>query len=398
MDELPADSVAPMRSTFVRSGTRSNLAAVDIMRGVAALTVAAFHTREITWIGIHGLWQQYGLSATPNVILGYLTLPLFWGSIGVPIFFVISGYCIHRNQALARAHNGTYRLQTGTFYLRRFFRIYPVLLAALLLTLVCDWISRHYFPNSYKLGNTEASVFLVNLFSLQGVAGPVYGSNLPLWTLSIEVQFYALYPLLLLLMWRCGTLLTLGALGIVNIFSYFVLEVHGFQAFSSYYVSWYLGALVAELEATKRLSARLSSRWLRIGLYGCSFAILCLGCGLCFLSPYFAFQVWAVAFSVFLFVVLQRRDVRHGRLAKVFQWLGLFSFSIYIIHMPVAVLIQSVFFNSIHSVSIVPFFVILAVTVACAYIFSFLFERPALALSHTFKGKRLIVKQAVPQP
>ncbi|HEY1982261.1 MAG TPA: acyltransferase [Xanthobacteraceae bacterium] len=396
MDESPNKSIASTVTTPEHGAPQSNLAGIDVMRGIAALIVAAFHTREITWVGIHAFWQQFGLSAAPNVILGYLTLPLVWGAIGVPIFFVISGYCIHRAQALTRARTGSYRLAIGKFYWRRFFRIYPVLAGALLLTLICDWTSRHYFPNSYKLGDTGAGLFFINLLSLQGNAGPTYGSNLPLWTLSIEVQFYAVYPLLVMLMSRFGSLPTLGIIGVVNAASYFAFERRGYQLFMSYYVSWYLGALVAEMEATKLFSTQLLSRSFRRGLCGCSFAILSFGCLLLFFSPYFAFQVWAVAFSVFLLVMLRHRgDVRRN-VTKVFQWLGTFSFSIYIIHLPVVVLVHSIFFNSVHQTSIVPFFATLLTAVGCAYVFSLIFERPALALSKSFKGRRLLVEPTPP--
>jgi peptidoglycan/LPS O-acetylase OafA/YrhL len=177
-------------------------------------------------------------------------VPASVGSIGVPIFFVLSGYCIHRSQAFARARRGTFQLSSANFLVRRFFRIYPVLFGARLLTLFCDWLGRQYSPTSYKLGDLGIGAFLVNLFSLQGIAGGTYGSNDALWTLSVEVQFYALYPLLLVSMCRLGNLTTFGMLAVVNVVSYFALKRYDYELFSSYYVSWYLGALVAEGEAT----------------------------------------------------------------------------------------------------------------------------------------------------
>ena len=366
-----------------------------MMRGVAALIVAAMHTREITWVGIRQFWELHGFSASPGVIVGYLTFPLVWGSIGVPIFFVISGYCIHRGQAFARARNGVFQLGLTNFYLRRFFRIYPVLFAALLLTLGCDWISSHYYPHSYKLGDTDTRIFIVNLLSLQGISGPFYGSNLPLWTLSIEVQFYLLYPLLLTAMAWLGNSGTFFVLAFMNVASYFVLERRGYQLFSSYYISWYLGALVAEAEARNFLYDRLSSTALRSALYGLSIATLSAGCILLFVFNYVAFQVWAFSFATFLFVVLAFRRGSRGKVAKFFQSLGVFSFSLYIIHMPVVVLVHSIFYNSANQASIVPFFVILLAAIGCAFVFSVIFERPALALSQTFRGRRQLVESSV---
>jgi peptidoglycan/LPS O-acetylase OafA/YrhL len=381
-----------MPRNFAQSGMRSNLSDIDIFRGIAALIVAAMHTREITWVGMREFWHLHGLQSAPNVILGYVTFPMVWGSIGVPIFFVLSGYCIHRSQAFTRMRDGSFQLSPTNFLMRRFFRIYPVLFGALLGTLLCDWLSRHYFPISYKLGDTGIGTFLVTLLSLQGIASREYGSNGPLWTLSIEVQFYVLYPLLLVSMFRLGKLTTFGVLAVVNVVSYCALERYGYQLFSSYYVSWYLGALVAEGEAMGLLSERLSSSRLRAAFYALGFVFLCAGCALFFLSSYVAFQVWAVAFAIFLFAVLKRPTELSGWAARAFRWLGTFSFSLYIIHLPVVVLIHSVVFNSVHQVSIAPFCATLVAAIGCAYAFSFIFERPALALSQMWKGKRHLVR------
>jgi len=364
------------------------------MRGVAAMIVAAFHVREIVWVGLRSYWQTHGWSFAPTAMLGYATFPLVWGAIGVPIFFVISGYCIHRGPALARAR-GTLTFSSGVFWLRRFFRIYPVLVGALLLTLLCDWISRHYQPLSYKLGDAGAGAFLVNLLSLQGVLGQPYGSNYPLWTLSIEVQFYGLYPLLLSTMMRLGNRTTLAVLAALNVASYVLLERNGYVLFSSYYVSWYLGALVAEAEARGILANRLVARRFRVACYIASFALLCGGNVLFFSSAYWAFQVWAFAFAIFLSAVLRRPARSPGALLRLLRWLGSFSYSINIVHMPICVLICSVVFNSAHQDNILPIFPIFAVIIVCAYLFSLIFEKPALALSQSFGRTRLAAGSAM---
>jgi len=226
----------------------------------------------------------------------------------------------------------------------------------------------------------------VNLFSLQGIGGPTYGSNVPLWTLSIEVQFYALYPLLLAIMWRIGNLWTLMLLLAINIVSFFAMKVHG-ELFSSYYVSWYLGALVAEGEAASTLSGKLASPRFHAGVYAFGFAILCAGCAVSFLDSYIAFQVWAVGFAVLLFGLRKGKGTMRSWWSSFFQWLGTFSYSIYIVHLPIVVLIHSIFFSSAKQVSIMPFYATLVAVVGCAYVFSFVFEKPALALSQMLKGK-----------
>jgi hypothetical protein len=58
---------------------------------------------------------------------------------------------------------------------RRFARIYPVLLAALVLTFALDWVSLQLPPVNHKIREIGLQAFLVNLFSLQGVAGKTFG-------------------------------------------------------------------------------------------------------------------------------------------------------------------------------------------------------------------------------
>ena len=46
-----------MPRNFAQSGMRSNLSDIDVFRGIAALIVAAMHTREITWVGMREFWH-----------------------------------------------------------------------------------------------------------------------------------------------------------------------------------------------------------------------------------------------------------------------------------------------------------------------------------------------------
>jgi peptidoglycan/LPS O-acetylase OafA/YrhL len=357
---------------------------IDIFRGIAALLVVSLHTREITWIGLNEFWKLHGTHVDFATILGYISFPLVWGSIGVPVFFVLSGYCIHFSQATERHRDAAAKFTVGNFYLRRFFRIYPVLFGALLFTFACDWWSGQILPKSVKLGDTGVTSFLVNLFSLQGIVGNSYGSNGVLWTLSIEVQFYALYPLLLLAMTGWGELRTLIGLAILNIGSYLVLQRNGYVLFSSYYVSWYLGALVAEADAGGVLKGLFASRILHMCGFGLSFALCCAGFAVFFLGPvsqYAAFHLWAVGFAGFLVIYLTRSAALQGPLARLFRWFGSFSYSIYIVHVPFVILLGSILFHSQKQASPYPFYLITVAAVACAYGFSVVFEKPALALS-----------------
>ena len=74
------------------------------------------------------------------------------------------------------------------YYRHRFLRIYPPYLFALLFTIAINYIT----AGGYKPG---AADLFVHLFSLQGFTVPYFNTiNVVLWTISIELAFYAIYP------------------------------------------------------------------------------------------------------------------------------------------------------------------------------------------------------------
>ena len=72
--------------------------------------------------GWHGLWRDY--SAWP--VYAWPLLPVCWGSLGVALFFVISGFCVHYSFLHAKKP-----FVAREFFLRRFLRIYPAYFVAL---------------------------------------------------------------------------------------------------------------------------------------------------------------------------------------------------------------------------------------------------------------------------
>ncbi|MGH8778549.1 acyltransferase family protein [Paraburkholderia sp.] len=356
---------------------------IDTMRGFAALLVAYFHCRQVEWVGMQSFHAAMGHSLDFNAIVAYLTFPIAWGSAGVPVFFVISGYCIHRGAALRIAQNPGYRLNATNFWARRFARIYPVLLAALVLTFALDWFSLQLPPVSHKVREIGVQAFLVNLFSLQGVAGKTYGSNGALWTLSLEVQFYAIYPLLFALRRRIGIGPVLAAVALVNVVSAFVLERHDLQFFTSYWLSWTLGAWIADVKAHAAPTKQTPS----VLLYVAAAVFTALGCIAFHFGQYGAFQLWALGFACYLYRALDTVRTAGGIAMRALSRVGDFSFSLYVVHLPIFVLLSSLLFRSSLQMTIWPTFGYMLVALVVAYAFHRLVELPAMKWSASLKPR-----------
>ena len=150
---------------------------IDGLRAVAVLSVVAYH-------------------AFPKWLPGGFT--------GVDVFFVISGFLITRI-VLDDLEAGSFGFVD--FYARRVRRLFPALLLVLATSFAIAWIV--LLPNEYaQLGKYMAAgaAFVANAvpwheagyFDSSAATKPL----LHLWSLGIEEQFYALWPLLLWLGWK----------------------------------------------------------------------------------------------------------------------------------------------------------------------------------------------------
>lgn len=133
------------------------------------------------------------------------------GSLGVDIFFVISGYLITR---LLMAEISENRFDLLGFYRRRVIRILPALLAMILI--ICALGSMVLLPlemDKLSQSGAAASLFSGNIYFWRTAGYFALLDNLPLlhtWSLGVEEQFYILYPVTLWALHRWfGTRLSL---------------------------------------------------------------------------------------------------------------------------------------------------------------------------------------------
>jgi peptidoglycan/LPS O-acetylase OafA/YrhL len=143
-----------------------------------------------------------------SIVVAFHAFPDFapGGFVGVDVFFVISGYLIS-GLILKELEEG--RFSFWHFYVRRIRRIFPALILVLAASLAFGWFA--LLPAEYlQLGKHVAAAagFVVNIVFIQEAGYFDVAANLKpllhLWSLSVEEQFYLVWPLLMFFSWRLG--------------------------------------------------------------------------------------------------------------------------------------------------------------------------------------------------
>ena len=278
------------------------------------------------------------------------------GYIGVDVFFVISGFVI--TGLLLRERSGTGRTSLVNFYARRCRRILPAATLVILLAVLFS-----YLLLGVVVGNNTAddgrwaAAFLAN-FHFEAVGTSYFGALRPpsplqnYWSLSVEEQFYVVYPTLFLLVagakmktaLRTRLTLVLGVV-IVTSYSLSVIQTSSQPAaayFSPFARAWELalGALVAVINPSlKRLPVRIAAvlTWVGAG------AILLAAFGLTAHTSYpgslVALPVLGAALVIAGGAATPRLGVESLLGLRPLSWLGKRSYSLYLWHWPILVIV-----------------------------------------------------------
>jgi peptidoglycan/LPS O-acetylase OafA/YrhL len=343
----------PGEPDFVAAGSRSSTALAELPRLLPSGDEAGSPPGDRAFRP-----DVEGLRAIAVLLVVLYHAGLSWlpgGYVGVDVFFVVSGYVI--TGVLLRERGSTGSTSLLGFYARRCRRILP----AATLVLVVTVIAAHFVVAAATAQQTAddakwAAVFLAN-FHFAAVGTNYLTAQLPpsplqnLWTLSVEEQFYLVYPTIFLLIaagrsrvsLRTKLLVALGAASFVSLCWSIVQTTTNPNAayFSPFTRAWELAlgamvALAAPLFARIPAALAATASWVGVG------AIVVAGLVFTSHTAYPGAYVMLPVFGAAMVIAGGTANPAFGveRLIGTgpFRQLGRLSYSLYLWHWPILIL------------------------------------------------------------
>lgn len=295
----------------------------------------------------------------PNTFVG--------GYLGVPVFFVLSGYLVTDHMLKSYQETGSYN--NRHFYLSRLKRLYPQMIAVLWLS--ATWIFLFQRNLLAKL-NQIVVANLLNVYNIwQILNGQSYFERFAsnespfthLWTMSIDGQFYILWPIVIYLLIRFARsrkkiFWIIFSLSVISAIEMAVLYWTKADINRIYYgsdtrfFSLGLGAVMAVIWPVEDLRANIDRRDSRIldvtGLV--AFILMLLMVFSSSMNPQTSFTytggmfIFSVVITILVAVIAHPGSHWNRWLTNpVFNWIGSRSYAIYLYQFPVMIFFEDKF-------------------------------------------------------
>ena len=306
---------------------------IHFARWIAATTVMLHHVSAI-FVSVPDIMTA---RHNPLVYVWWFATPYIFAHEAVVVFFVLSGFLVG-GAVVGRRRQETPWLRS--YVIDRIARIYIVFLPVIALTLLLDTSGRSLFvtANLYDLsfldGRYDPRLILPNLLSLQGLWFEPLGTNLPLWSLGMEVWFYLLFPLLLLPWLTAYPRHWVRVLGLAAAIVFLLsLPPTNYMPFG--FAVWALGAVARVLPRPL-----MRSKWLALALFVIASIVVRLAIREHFLMQFsvkYAVDAMLAMLFANLLLTLRFDDGAGFRFARsaLHARLASFSFTLYAFHAPV---------------------------------------------------------------
>lgn len=297
---------------------------IDVLRALSVISVIIYHSN----IKIHGLTLFSG------------------GFLGVDIFFLISGYLITR--IILNEYLLTNNFDYSGFLIRRFKRLIPAILFVSIFSSLIAWLILG-FGSHKDFSNSILSTFLFSSNYYFYNIGLEYNTNnsliipfLHTWSLSLEEQFYFIFPLMMIFLlnnWKNKILLFFSLLLIFSFFSNFFndQEFNSLNFYSLHTRAWELlsGAILALVTHNRKIVSKtfISNLYVITGLFLIILPILLINDKLKLSFIYKIFPL--IGASLIITYYNQKSKLNFIFNNKFLIFIGLISYSLYLWHYPI---------------------------------------------------------------
>lgn len=332
---------------------------IDVLRGIASLGVVLYHGHQSLW-GAETVKRFFEVGPVEFVqtspvplLLGHLVWG--FGYLGVSLFFVISGFCIHLPFA-----GGRKQMELWPFAKRRFLRLYPLYILMVFASFA--WVALPValgYVEDHKTLSWE-NFFGHFIFWYYNVPEGVWplGINVAMWSIALEAHFYILYAVGFFVLMRLGLAKCAFALFVAGCAYYAWWYLGDKQGTMPDYLEpryfsparfgeWLIGAWIAELYVTGKLRKLPASAGATLAMVGGGLALIAgslLLAATVFGKNYKATEPLCTVGFAIIFSAMLAREMRKNfaeggwsreanPVLRVWAWLGDRSYSLYLCHL-----------------------------------------------------------------
>ncbi|MGX5668676.1 acyltransferase family protein [Rhizobium daejeonense] len=374
----------------------------------------AFTNRIGCLDGLRGIAALWVLVGHAHILSGWDVPVIGDPDLGVDLFVLLSGFLMTFHYQLRRDKEPwTASMTWGSFWIRRLFRIAPLYYVLLLVALASGsfiYESRAVIdafngvipqePDRYL--DSSLTNLLVHMSFVFGFL-PEYAfrTALPDWSIGLEMQFYLMFPFLMLLVLRAGWLRAACFIMAAGVAIAISLKVAGIRFPMPSFLPLKLHIFVAGMLLAGGLNSSRKTIWMHFGV--ASFAVL-LPVGASASPLHEAVRLMVIS----LFFALVYASVLPGRMSKLFtgaseflgsrffHYLGEFSYGAYLTHLLIMQPVIAMLIGEFGTEMSAParFFAALALTIPVVYLLAgagyYVVEKPGQRMGRLLSKPRQV--------